>query len=148
MPRAMPRPLILVVDDEALLRMLASEVFQDAGYEVIEASTGAEAMSAIAARPDVRAVFTDINMPGSPDGLHLAQHVREVMPGCAIVIASGRLHPPAEDVADGALFVPKPYSSDAVVAAFQELLGLTVGDVPDQGSTCPMPLQVNGLQER
>jgi CheY-like chemotaxis protein len=121
--RARPsKPVILVVDDEALLRMLASTVLEDAGYDVIEAATGTEAMGILAARSDIRAVFTDIQMPGNPDGLLLAQHVRALSPDCAIVVASGRVVPSSEDLAAGARFMTKPYSVDAVVATFDELL--------------------------
>lgn len=102
--------------------MLASTVLEDAGYDVIEAATGSEAMHILAGRSDIRAVFTDIQMPGNPDGLLLAQHVRQLSPNCAIVVASGRIVPSDEDLASGARFMTKPYSVDAVVATFDELL--------------------------
>jgi CheY-like chemotaxis protein len=117
------KPLILVVDDEALIRMLASEVLQDAGYTVIEAGTAVEALEVLDRGIDIQAVFTDVNMPGSPDGLGLAQRVREMSPTCAIVVASGRYKPTSEELAPGALFMSKPYSVDAIVSAFDELLG-------------------------
>jgi CheY-like chemotaxis protein len=117
------KPTILVVDDEELIRMLASEVLQDAGYNVIEAGTAVEALEVLDRVIDIQAVFTDVHMPGSPDGLGLARRIREMSPTCAIVVASGRYEPALEELAPGAMFLRKPYSVDAVVSAFDELLG-------------------------
>ena len=117
-----PPPVILVVDDEPLLRMLATEHFEDAGYEVLEAASGQQAVALLEKRPDIRAVFTDVQMPGAPDGLSLARHVRRMCPGCAIVIVSGRASPAADELATGARFIGKPYRGEAVVGLFRELL--------------------------
>jgi CheY-like chemotaxis protein len=65
----MRESVVLVVDDEALLRMSAADVFSEAGFEVLEASNGAQAIALMETRPDIRAVFTDVQMPGQPDGL-------------------------------------------------------------------------------
>jgi len=121
-PTPARQPVILIVDDEALLRMLATEHFEEAGYEVIEAMNGEQAIAALKARPDIRAVFTDVHMPGSPDGLSLAHHVREVCPDCAIVVVSGRLRPEEAELATGARFIGKPYEGIAVVDVFRKLL--------------------------
>ena len=115
-------PVILVVDDEPLLRMLATEHFEEAGYEVLEAGSGEQAVALLGERPDIRAVFTDVQMPGAPDGLSLAHHVRRVCPGCAIVVVSGRASPGPDELATGARFIGKPYRGDMVVGLFQELL--------------------------
>lgn len=115
--------MILVVDDEALIRMMASEVLQDAGYIVIEAASASDALATLDLGLDIQAVFTDVHMPGSPDGLGLAQQVREICPNCAIVIASGRHTPIPNELVPGAIFMSKPYSLNAVVLAFAELLG-------------------------
>ena len=119
-----PRPpVILVVDDEALLRALASENFEDAGYEVIAAENGAAALHAIHARPDIRAVFTDVQMPGRPDGLALARTVREASPHCAIVVVSGRALPERGELAEGVRFVTKPYAGAEIVRMVSEMIG-------------------------
>lgn len=68
----MRESVVLVVDDEALLRMLAADVFSEAGFEVLEASNGAQAIALMETRPDIRAVFTDVQMPGQPALLCLA----------------------------------------------------------------------------
>lgn len=119
-----PRPpVILVVDDEMLLRELASEHFQEAGYEVIEAEDGASALAAIKARPDIRALFTDVQMPGRPDGLSLARLVREASPDCAIVVVSGRVSPDPDELADGVQFVAKPYWGSEIVNMVSSMIG-------------------------
>ena len=122
--QAEPRPpVILVVDDEVLLRMLATEYFEEAGYEVIEAEDGASALAAIRARPDIRAVFTDVQMPGRPDGFALARLVRQECPHCAIVVVSGRPAPENEELAEGARFVTKPYWGTEVVSLITRMIG-------------------------
>ncbi len=119
-----PRPpVILVVDDEMLLRMLATEHFQDAGYEVIEAENGAAALAALKARPDIQAVFTDVQMPGRPDGFALARTVREASPNCAIVVVSGRAAPDGHELAEGVRFVAKPYWGQEIVSLIGSMIG-------------------------
>ena len=66
------RPVVLVVEDETLLRWHAVAMIEDAGFDVIEAGNAAEAISVLEARTDIRVIFTDIQMPGSIDGLRLA----------------------------------------------------------------------------
>lgn len=118
-----PRPpVILVVDDEALLRMLATEHFEEAGFEVIEAENGAAALAALQERPDIQAVFTDVQMPGRPDGFALARAVRKASPTCAIVVVSGRATPNPADLADGVHFVSKPYWGSEVVSLISGMI--------------------------
>lgn len=116
-------PVILVVDDEMLLRMLATEHFEEAGYEVIEAEDGASALLALKARPDIQAVFTDVQMPGRPDGFALAHTVRDNSPGCAIVVVSGRAAPQGSDLAEGVRFVTKPYWGSEIVTLISSMIG-------------------------
>ncbi|GJD56334.1 response regulator [Methylobacterium dankookense] len=115
-------PVILVVDDEALLRMLAADHFADAGFEVLEAANGALALAMLAERPDIGAVMTDVQMPGEPDGFALARHVRELCPGCAIVVVSGRAAPGPGNMARDARYLSKPYCGAEVVRIVENLL--------------------------
>ena len=115
-------PVILVVDDEALLRMLAADHFQDAGYEVIEAATGEEAIGLLRDRDDIAAMVTDVQMPGQPDGFALSHLARDICPGCAIVVVSGRRAPGPGDLAPRARYMPKPYAGAEVVKVVGELL--------------------------
>lgn len=115
-------PVVLVVDDEALLRMLATDYFEDAGFEVLEAASGPEAMRILESRPDVHAIMTDVQMPGDPDGLGLAHAFRSRCPECAIVVVSGRVQPAGADLAQDAVFVTKPYDGTEMVETVKRLL--------------------------
>lgn len=118
----MKNPVILVVDDEAVLRILAADHFAEAGFEVVEASNGAEALKVMRKRPDIKAIVTDVQMPGEPDGFTLSHAIREICPNCAIVVVSGKSMPAGGDLADRARFVPKPYRGEEVVRLVEELL--------------------------
>ena len=83
---------MLIVEDEFLLRMDAAEAIGAAGFEVIEAANADEAIEVLEARPDITVVFTDIQMPGSMDGLKLARAVRGRWPPIKIIATSGHLH--------------------------------------------------------
>jgi CheY-like chemotaxis protein len=105
-----PKNLVLVVEDEALIRMHSAEMIRDLGFEVIEAVDADQAVSLLESVPEITVVFTDIQMPGSMDGLLLATVVRDRWPPVALLITSGKVRPPADDMPDGAQFIPKPYS--------------------------------------
>jgi CheY-like chemotaxis protein len=89
-----PRPVVLVVEDETLVRLFASDFLDEAGFKVFEAVNADEALAVLQARPDVQAIVTDIEMPGAMNGIALAKAVRERWPGVRIVIISGRLNWP------------------------------------------------------
>jgi CheY-like chemotaxis protein len=83
------RPVVLAVEDEPLTLMLAVDMIRDAGFEPLWASNADEAIRILESRDDIRIVFTDINMPGSMDGLKLAQAVRGRWPLVKIIVTSG-----------------------------------------------------------
>jgi CheY-like chemotaxis protein len=83
------RMVILVIEDEPLIRMVVSEYIADAGFEALEAANADIAIEILERRGDIRAIFTDINMPGSMDGLKLARAVRDRWPPIHIIITSG-----------------------------------------------------------
>ena len=83
------RPVVLVVEDESLIRSRAMDMVEEAGFEAIEASDADEAIRILESRNDICAVFTDINMPGSMDGLRLARVVRNRWPPVALIVTSG-----------------------------------------------------------
>ena len=117
--------MILVVDDEAVLRLLAVEHFEDSGYEVLEAGDGHEAIAILKSRPDIQAVFTDVQLPGDPDGFGIARQARDVIPDCAVVVVSARQWPESGDLQPGIRFITKPYSGPNVVRMFNEMLSGT-----------------------
>jgi CheY-like chemotaxis protein len=85
-------PVILVVEDEAIVRMMAVSVAENAGFEALGAATADEAIKILESRLDIRLVFTDVNMPGSMDGLRLAHAVRNRWPPVELIVTSGRSH--------------------------------------------------------
>src|ERR1700741_1878529 len=93
-----PKDLILVVEDEALIRMHCADMIRDLGFEVIEAVDAGEAVSLLESVPGIKGVFTDIPMPGSMDGLMLAAAIRARGPPVALLITSGKVRPPTDDM--------------------------------------------------
>src|SRR4051812_50008510 len=87
-----PAPVILVVEDDALLRLDAVELVKEAGLIAVEAANADEAILILECRADITVIFTDIDMPGSMDGLKLAHAVRHRWPPVKIIIVSGKTH--------------------------------------------------------
>jgi two-component system, response regulator PdtaR len=116
-------PVILIVEDEFLLRMDSAEIIENAGFEVVQAANADEAISILSSRPDIHVVFTDIQMPGTMDGLKLARFIRDRWPPIKIIATSGLVRVGEEDLPAGSVFLPKPYRGDQVIAALQELTG-------------------------
>jgi CheY-like chemotaxis protein len=106
------RPVVLVVEDEPLVRIAAAEGLRDQGFEVLEARDADEAV-VILDGIQVDAVFSDITMPGKRDGIGLAKWLRQHRPSTRIVLTSGALHLPA-GLAELGPLVDKPYRLDAV----------------------------------
>jgi CheY-like chemotaxis protein len=117
------RPVILIVEDEWLLRIDAVDMIAAAGFDVIEASNADEAIEILERRCDIAVVFTDIQMPGSMDGLKLARAVRGRWPPIKIVATSGLVHVTETDLPEGGRFLPKPYSPGQVTGVLRELTG-------------------------
>jgi CheY-like chemotaxis protein len=115
------RPVVLIVEDEFLLRMDAVDMIRAAGFDVVEAENADEAIEILEARLDITVVFTDIQMPGSMDGLRLAQAVRGRWPPIKIVATSGHVNVREKDLPEGGRFLPKPYSSREVTGVLREL---------------------------
>jgi CheY-like chemotaxis protein len=111
----------LIVEDEFLLRMNAAEMIGEAGFDVVEASNADEAIAILEARPDIHVVFTDIQMPGSMDGLKLARFVRGRWPPIKIVATSGFVNVAKDDLPEGSRFLTKPYRPAQIIATLREL---------------------------
>ena len=93
MSNAVPRrPVVLVVEDEFLIRISAVEIIEDAGFDILQAADADEALEILQVRGDIRVIFTDIHMPGSMDGLRLAHAVRGRWPPIKIIATSGRIN--------------------------------------------------------
>jgi two-component system, response regulator PdtaR len=116
-------PVILIVEDEFLLRLDSAETIGNAGFEVVQAANADEAIVILKSRPDIRVVFTDIQMPGSMDGPKLARFVRDRWPPIKIIATSGRVVAGDDDLPAGSLFLPKPYRGAELVAALRGSTG-------------------------
>lgn len=113
--------VVLIVEDEPLVRMFVADAAADAGFEVIEAGDADEAVRILESRSDVRIIFTDIDMPGSMDGLKLAIAVRGRWPPIEIVLTSGYRRIADSDLPARSVFIPKPYAGERVVATLRLL---------------------------
>jgi two-component system, response regulator PdtaR len=114
---------VLVVEDEALVRMDIADQLMADGYEVFEAANVDEAVAILEAESSITILFTDIDMPGSMDGLKLAAAVHDRWPPVKIVVTSGHRLVEVTDIPDGSVFYAKPYQHDVITASFRELLG-------------------------
>jgi CheY-like chemotaxis protein len=121
---ASKRPVVLIVEDEFLLRMNAVGMITGAGFEVLEAGNADEAIEILEARRDISVVFTDIQMPGSMDGLKLARAVRGRWPPIKIVATSGLVDVGEKDLPEGGRFLHKPYEAETLAGVLLELTGL------------------------
>jgi CheY-like chemotaxis protein len=117
------RPVILIVEDELLIRMDAADMVRTAGFDVVEAQNADEAILVLERRFDIAVVFTDIQMPGSMDGLKLAAAIRGRWPPIKIVAASGLVQLCADDLPAGSHILSKPYSAGQIVGAIRQLTG-------------------------
>lgn len=110
---------LLVVEDEYLILDFICAEMEDAGITSIGATTSDEAMRILRANPAITALVTDINMPGSMDGLKLARWVREQRPAIKIVVTSGKRTPHPYELPEGAVFVPKPFYPQQLMGAIR-----------------------------
>jgi CheY-like chemotaxis protein len=122
--------VILVVEDEPLIRMNAAVLLEDEGYEVIEAATARAALAVLEKRNgEVEALFTDVDMPGDMNGLELAGIVHRRWPAIALLITSGVVRMPAALPGSG-MFLEKPYPTGAPLRLLQQLIrGARVGSL-------------------
>ena len=116
-------PVVLVVEDEPLLRMLAVEVVEQAGFIAIEAQDADEAVILLESRADITLLFTDINMPGSMDGLKLAHAVRDRWPPIKILVVSGQRQLQAAELPSNSCFFEKPYQASSLVEELRSMVG-------------------------
>jgi CheY-like chemotaxis protein len=114
------RPLVLIVEDEAMVRMLIADVLQYEGYKIIEAKNATEAVQVLQAQPDIQVLVTDAEMPPGPSGFELAHRTRERWPYIGIIITSGRRWPGRGDLPEGAVFLPKPWTAEQLARLVQE----------------------------
>ena len=113
---------VLVVEDEALILLDIVVQLEAEGFKVYEATNADAAIELLITNLDIRLIFTDIDMPGSMDGLKLAAAVRNRWPPVKIIVTSGARRPPITDMPEGSVFFDKPYNHLAVLASVRSLL--------------------------
>lgn len=122
-------PRVLIVEDEPLVRLAVADSLELAGFRVVEASNGDEAVSLLSrGGPQIDLVFTDVRMPGSVDGFALNAWVKQHRPAIPVFLASGdigKAHS-LDELAPGQPFFPKPYSVDVVISRMKSELGISV----------------------
>lgn len=116
-----PPATILMVEDEALVRVLGVGMLVHAGFRVVEAADGDEALEFLEAHSDVRLLFTDVNLLGTIDGLALARQVHSRWPRIGIIVVSGKPLTQPDELPAGSRFYQKPYDADVVVRHAREL---------------------------
>ena len=116
------KTVVLVVEDDFVIRMGAMDIVRSAGHEALEARGSDEAIDILASRDDVDLLFTDVNMPGKMDGLQLAFYVHEQSPKVGIIVASGTLVVQMNTLPPGARFFTKPYSEQEIAAEMAAML--------------------------
>lgn len=116
-------PVVLVVEDEMVLRMRAVDIVEDAGFVPVEAVSADEAMRILEARDDISLLFTDIQMPGSMDGLKLAHAAHTRWPHIKIILVSGQIAVTDDDKPDDSEFFPKPLEVQQMVHELQRMVG-------------------------
>jgi CheY-like chemotaxis protein len=116
------RTLVLIVEDEALVRMHGCDVLESAGFEVIEAESADEAVKLLEQHEDVHLLFSDIDMPGSMDGLELAALVHDRWPRIGLLMTSGHRRPATDAIPDDGRFIAKPWQEGAVIEQIRTIL--------------------------
>jgi two-component sensor histidine kinase/CheY-like chemotaxis protein len=118
-----PVPNVLVVEDEMILRMRAVDIVEDAGFRSVEAVNADEAISILESRSDISLLFTDIQMPGSMDGLKLAHAVHERWPSIKIILVSGQVKPSDAERPANSRFFGKPLGVQEMITELQTMVG-------------------------
>lgn len=117
-------PFALVTDDDALIRMEAAAILEDAGFRVYEAGQVTDALAILEeGHASIQLLFTDVQMPpGKLTGFDLARTCAQNWPHIGIVVSSGQITPEINDMPEGAVFIAKPFSEAVVLDHLQELL--------------------------
>ena len=118
---------VLVVEDEPITRMDVVEQLEEGGFEVFEAPNADKAIKILEENPAIRVLFTDVDMPGSMDGLKLAAAVRDRWPPIKIVVASGLRKINMDALPDNSRFFSKPYNVNEIAATMRHMVQRPLG---------------------
>jgi DNA-binding NtrC family response regulator len=115
--------VVLIVEDEMMLRMRAVDMVEDAGYTALEAIDADEAVTILESRSDIALMCTDIQMPGSMDGVGLAHAVHGRWPSIKIIVVSGQSNLPSLDLPPSSRFFGKPIEAGEMIAQMRSMIG-------------------------
>lgn len=115
------RYAVLVVEDDALVRAEAVDLCEEAGFTAYEARNADQAIRLLERHSEIRVLFTDVEMPGTMDGLKLAKAVRDRWPPVTIMVTSGRVRVTKEEMPENGLFFSKPYPPDGIIKALNQI---------------------------
>jgi DNA-binding NtrC family response regulator len=116
------KSVVLVVEDEPIIRMGAADFVFEAGFEAIQAGNADEAIRILEGRADIHLVFTDVGMPGTMDGVKLSHYIRDRWPPVKLIVVSGKTTVNESHLPVGAKFFPKPYRDSAIIEAIVGML--------------------------
>lgn len=116
------KAVVLVVEDSVIIRMGAVDLVQSAGYEALEASNADEAIRILESRADIDLVFTDVQMPGTMDGIKLSHYIHNRWPPVKLIVASGKAILEESNLPEGSRFFSKPYSNHAIADEMADML--------------------------
>ena len=148
MPISSDVPNVLVVEDEMMLRMRAVDIVEDAGFRPVEAIDADQALSILESRSDIALLFTDIQMPGSIDGLKLAHAVHNRWPAIKIMLVSGQVKPSEADRPVDSRFFGKPLEMKRMVAELQEMVGKGALEIAPDLMLLPPEIEVLATVKR
>ncbi|MBY0300075.1 MAG: response regulator [Methylobacterium sp.] len=117
------RPVVLVVEDEALTIMDLSDVLDAAGFEALQSASAERALSLLETRRDIVALITDVELSGKTDGFDLARTAAHLRPGLPTVIVSGRAQPDPDRMPPGAQFIARPCRGDDILDLLKTVMG-------------------------
>lgn len=117
----MHRPVVLVVEDEPLLRMNTADMVEEAGFDPLEAANANQAIQLLESRSDIRVILSDVDMPPGMDGMTLVALVRRRWPPVAIILVSGQIGLADVELPEGGRFFSKPYRPAEIVAALNQM---------------------------
>ena len=130
------QPVVLLVEDEFLVRTVQVDILREADFWVLEAQDADEAFEMLKQRPEVKVVLTDVDMPGSLDGFEFARLVAQGWPEVGVLVISGKTAPSPGDIPPTAVFAPKPLRPAALVEKIQALIARNEAkQTQDQGQT-------------
>jgi CheY-like chemotaxis protein len=141
-----PVPNVLVVEDEMILRMRAVDIVEDAGFNPVEAVNADQAISILESRSDIALLFTDIQMPGSMDGLKLAHAVHDRWPSIKIILVSGQVKPSDAERPTDSRFFGKPLGVDQIIAELQDMVGTGALKIFPDATILPLNVALPGAE--